>query len=209
MKQNRFKNILLICGIITSIGLIGCAKDEMVFVDVQPTTDEAESPQEKEGEQETGEAVSFETEEQMVTVTVHVCGAVLNPGVYELSCASRIMDAVNLAGGLTEEAADDYVNLAAKISDAQQIYIPTREEAGQLQRTSEQGGQTDSTGKININTADKELLCTLPGIGQTRAQSIITYRQEHGKFASIEDIMQVSGIKESSFQKIKEYITVN
>ena len=157
-------------------------------------------------------------------IIVHVCGAVASPGVYELNEGSRIIDAVNRADGLLLTAASDYVNLAAVISDGEKIWIPTVEEAKELAKNpdvflgitqstitaeNEPNSQTATSGKVNINTADKVLLCTLPGIGNTRAESIIDYRESHGGFRCIEDIMNVSGIKESSFQKIKEYIVVN
>lgn len=138
---------------------------------------------------------------------MHVCGAVVRPGVYELPAGSRIVDAVDMAGGLREDAEESYVNLANTPSDGEQIFIPTKEEAEHLKQVSQIA--EENLGKVNINTADKDLLCSLPGIGETRAESIITYRQQNGLFASIEDIMMVSGIKESSFQKIKELITVN
>ena len=156
-------------------------------------------------------------------IVVHVCGAVASPGVYELDEGSRIIDAVNRADGLLLSAASDYVNLAAVISDGEKIWIPTVEEVNELEQNPEafssimetggntfvkEASQTADSGKVNINTADKELLCTLPGIGNTRAESIIAYRENHGGFSNIEDIMKVSGIKENSFQKIKEYIVV-
>ena len=157
-------------------------------------------------------------------IVVHVCGAVRVPGVYELKTDSRIMDAVEAAGGFTEDADTEYVNLATVLADGNKVRIPTRDEVTQMSQmgpeqgdtgviTSQDTGNTGNTGDlgsslVNINTADEALLCALPGIGSTRAQSIINYRLEHGSFSKIEDIMQVSGIKESSFQKIKEYITV-
>ncbi len=156
-------------------------------------------------------------------IIIHICGAVASPGVYELNEGSRIIDAVNRADGLLLSAASDYVNLAAVISDGEKIWIPTVEEVNELEQNPEafssimatggnafvkEASQTADSGKVNINTADKELLCTLPGIGNTRAESIIAYRENHGGFSHIEDIMKVSGIKENSFQKIKEYIVV-
>lgn len=156
-----------------------------------------------------------------LSIVVHVCGAVNEPGVYELAEDCRVMDAVLAAGGLREDADSEYVNLAATLSDGDKVRIPTKEEVTQMSQvdngwidngviTPQTQKNTEENGlqKVNINTADKELLCTLPGIGETRAESILTYRSEHGSFSQIEDIMQVSGIKESSFQKIKDQITV-
>lgn len=159
---------------------------------------------------------------QEESVFVHVCGEVVFPGVYEMSAGSRVYEAVEMAGGCTENGAADYLNLAQEVSDGMRIQVPDREEA---ERLSEQqpgsgagisGGQTAGAGaaraggqtRVNINTASREELMTLTGIGQARAEDIIRYRQEHGGFKRIEDIMKVSGIKEAAFQKIKDSITV-
>ena len=154
---------------------------------------------------------------------VHVCGAVANPGVYILPEGSRVVDAVMAAGGATADASGEALNQALAVTDGMQIYVPTTEEAEQSQdwlhtgETSAQTGNssgspastgTDSGGKVNINTADVTTLCTLPGIGESRAASIVAYREEHGGFSSIEDIMKVSGIKDAAFGKIKDKICV-
>lgn len=134
---------------------------------------------------------------------VYVCGAVAAPGVYELPEGSRVCDAIEKAGGFTEDAAVS-VNLAEKVSDGQMIQIVTGEEATQIQSEPE-----SADGRVNLNTATAEQLMTLTGIGQAKADSIITYRTEHGSFQSIEDIMNISGIKEGVFVKIKDSITVD
>lgn len=131
---------------------------------------------------------------------VYICGSVMNPGVYELEAGSRIYDVINLAGGVLEDADIDVINQAEKISDGQKIYVP---------RYGENSREDDNTGGlVNINTADIAGLTTLPGIGEARAKDIISYRESAGKFARIEDIMNVTGIKEAAFNKIKEYICV-
>lgn len=143
---------------------------------------------------------------------IHVCGAVENPGVYELPAGSRIYEAVDAAGGFTQEASADFVNLAQVIADGDKIVIPTTDQekqaafapAGVIHETAQQ----ENDGKVNINTATKDQLCTLPGIGSSRAESIISYREEKGQFRSIEDIMNVTGIKEGAFEKIKDFIVV-
>lgn len=137
-------------------------------------------------------------------ILVYVCGAVVNPGVVELPAGSRAADALEAAGGLLAGARTDYVNLAARLEDAQKLYFPTEEEADELIREE----TAAASGIININTAGVEQLCTLPGIGEARANDIITYRKEHGLFEREEDIMQVAGIKESSYAKLKGKITV-
>lgn len=137
-------------------------------------------------------------------IYVHVCGAVNEPGVVELPEGSRAEAGVSAAGGMRADADTDYVNLAAPLADGEKLYIPTLEEGRALK---EQEAEKES-GLVNINTADSAALCTLPGIGESRAASIIAYREEHGAFQSVEDIMKVSGIGESAFGKLKDLITV-
>lgn len=155
-------------------------------------------------------------------VYVHVCGAVNKPAVYPLPEGSRVCDAIAKAGGMTENAAGDYVNQARFLSDGERVYIPEVDElsglsasqyaAGQL--VSNAGGQSGSSAQnggqekllVNINTAGISELTTLPGIGESRAESIIAYREKHGAFAQIEDIMKISGIKGAAYEKIKDCI---
>ncbi|MCM1127240.1 MAG: helix-hairpin-helix domain-containing protein [Lachnospiraceae bacterium] len=141
---------------------------------------------------------------------VHVCGAVHSPGVYTLEEGSRIYQAVEAAGGFTEDAGADYLNQADRISDGMKIYVPDIEELSDTAWQEISGGTSEDKGDglININTADEELLCTLSGVGSSRAKSIIAYREEHGAYQKIEDIMNVEGIKEGLFQKIRDNITV-
>ena len=147
-------------------------------------------------------------------IYVYICGEVIKPGVYELSGDSRIYEAVDAAGGFTENAARECVNLASKVSDGMQITIYNREEAASLQADSASvGGNagksgTSGSGLVNLNTATKEELMTLKGIGESKAEDIIRYREKSGGFKKIEDIMKISGIKEAGFQKIKDNITV-
>ncbi len=142
------------------------------------------------------------TEPKMIYV--HICGEVKNPGVYELPEGSRIFEAVEAAGGFTEEAAQTSLNLAQTICDEAQIVILTWEEAEEKARQERE----QAAGIVNINTASKEQLMTLTGIGESRAEDIIRYRKESGGFRSIEEIMNVPGIKESAYLKIKDSITV-
>ena len=154
------------------------------------------------------EAVSEEesTFETQAKVCVHVCGSVQHPGVYYLEDGARIHEAVEMAGGLTEDAAGDVINLAEVISDGEKIYIPSQEEA-KAGYTPEEKTQKDD-GLVNINTASLEELKKLPGIGDIKAEAIIKYREESGSFNSIEDIRNVSGIKDSSYEQIKDLIKV-
>lgn len=174
------------------------------------------------------EAVS-DKEMQQAMIYVDVCGAVANPGVFQLAAGSRVFQAIEAAGGYLPEAALTCVNRAGVLTDGQQLYILTQEEMerqgldpaemsgasdGQMNGSAGAGqntgmnAQVQQDNRININTADEAQLTTLTGIGATRAQAIIAYREENGPFAAIEDIMNVQGIKEGTFAKIKDEIVV-
>ena len=145
-----------------------------------------------------------ESSTEPIKIYVHICGEVNNPGVYELAEGSRIFEAVEAAGGFTEAAAQASLNLAQVISDEEQIVILTQDEAEEKARLERE----QAAGIVNLNTASKEQLMTLPGIGESRAEDILRYRQESGGFQAIEEIMNVPGIKESAYLKIKDSITV-
>lgn len=150
------------------------------------------------------------TTEQTVqaSVFVHVCGAVVNPGVYELPAGSRAYEAVLMAGGVTDEAAGYMVNLAEQLQDGEKLYIPEEGESIAINSMQVGDGSPVNGAKININTAPKEDLMLLTGIGSTKAQAIIDYREKVGPFTSIEQIMQVDGIKEAAYEKIKDSIMI-
>ena len=173
--------------------------------------------------------LSDASSEETKTLVVHICGAVSAPGVYELPAGSRIIDAVEAGGGFLPEADEACCNLAEEIVDGCQIYIMTKSEScadGQTEKkagiqtspggdmqTADKNVRSNSApalenGLVNLNTADVAALMTLPGIGESRAKAIISYREQHGAFAKIEDIMKISGIKQAAFSKIKDKITV-
>ena len=173
--------------------------------------------------------LSDASSEETKTLVVHICGAVSAPGVYELPAGSRIIDAVEAGGGFLPEADEACCNLAEEIVDGCQIYIMTKSEScadGQTEKkagiqtspdsdmqTTDRNVRSNSAtalenGLVNLNTADVAALMTLPGIGESRAKAIISYREQHGAFAQIEDIMKISGIKQAAFSKIKDKITV-
>ena len=173
--------------------------------------------------------LSDASSEEAKTLVVHICGAVSAPGVYELPAGSRIIDAVEAGGGFLPEADEACCNLAEEIVDGCQIYIMTKSEScadGQTEKkagiqtspdsdmqTTDRNVRSNSApalenGLVNLNTADIAALTTLPGIGESRAKAIISYREQHGAFAQIEDIMKISGIKQAAFSKIKDKITV-
>lgn len=165
-----------------------------------------------------------ESSKETKKIIVHVSGAVQNEGVIELEENSRIADAIEKAGGFREDAYTKDVNLAYKLEDGMKIYIPTIEEKenektkvivesnietennNSSYSNASDGKNTNS--KVNINTASKEELDTLPGIGPSTAEKIINYRKEKGKFKSIEEIKDVSGIGDSKYENIKDMIEI-
>ena len=180
-------------------------------------------------EAQTGQSSPMLLQRKAKTLVVHICGAVSAPGVYELPAGSRIIDAVEAGGGFLPEADEACCNLAEEIVDGCQIYIMTKTEScadGQTEKkagiqtspdsdmqTTDRNVRSNSAtalenGLVNLNTADVAALMTLPGIGESRAKAIISYREQHGAFAQIEDIMKISGIKQAAFSKIKDKITV-
>ena len=144
---------------------------------------------------------------------VDIKGAVKLPGMYEVTSDMRVLNVIDLAGGLTTDADDKQINYAQKIEDQMIIYIPKEgEEAPELiQQTSGGGngqGDSDNENKINLNLATKEELMTLNGVGEKKAEKIIDYREENGSFQKIEDLKNVNGFGEKSFESLKQYITI-
>lgn len=161
-----------------------------------------------------GNSVKEQSPEEQTYIAVHVCGQVKHPGVYTLTKGARVSDAIEAAGGLTKEAAGDFINQAQKLEDEQQVYVPNKEEAKEMPTGIQQeNGSNEShsvnKGLININQATREELMTLPGIGQAKADMIIRYREEHGRFATIEEIKNISGIKDGVYNKICDLITTD
>lgn len=224
MKIIRLWKLFICCFLsVFLLNFSGCQnrRTEIVW-DTQEdnrTEDEQQST-----EEESKDSISIPTETvqpelspEPEEIFVDVCGAVVSPGVYELDTESRVFQAIEAAGGFLPDAAASAVNQAQPVCDGQQIYVPTQEEAesglspvetGDVQTgVSESEGNLDSS-IVNLNTADAEALKTLSGIGDAKAQAILAYREEHGEFSSIEEIMQVPGIKESTFFAIKDKIAV-
>lgn len=146
-----------------------------------------------------------------MTILVDIKGEIKKPGVYELSSDSRLNELILLAGGFTLEAEERQLNLAEKLSDQQMIYVPNKDEVNfsveQIQSNDEK--QTpSSTNLININTADLNELQQLTGIGPSKAQAIISYREENGLFQRLEDLLQVTGFGEKTFEKLKNMIKI-
>lgn len=143
-------------------------------------------------------------------ITVDVKGAVKSPGIYDLPVGSRVHDAVQKAGGLTEEADSKSLNLAQKVSDEALVYVPTKgEEAASQQATSGTTPSSSKEKKVNLNKASLEELKQVKGLGGKRAQDIIDHRETNGKFKSVDELKKVSGIGAKTIEKLKDYVTVD
>jgi competence protein ComEA len=165
-----------------------------------------------------GKPVSLIPAPTSAPITIYVSGAVRNPGIFSLAVGSRVMDALEASGGMLPEAAEGSLNLAARLEDGQQIDVPEKSKPGEPaplnasnpndQAHAPTGEPPSPTRPVNINTADEAELDSLPGIGPATAEKILTYRQEHGPFEKVEDLMLVPGIGQVTFDKLKELITV-
>lgn len=194
-KEKLWVVLLVFCMAV----LGGCRKEEEEMVVLEEVNLEEES-----------EGTEYDEIEETDIIYIHVCGQVVNPGVYELDGESRVYEAIHMAGGMTETAARDYVNQAESLRDGQKIYIPSEKEVeqGEVQRKSISSYTDEGEKKVNINTADKEELMSLSGIGEKRAEAILIYRQVKGAFVNAEELMQVDGINQGIYDKIKDQITV-
>lgn len=147
-----------------------------------------------------------------VFIVIDVAGEVVNPSIYMLPEGSRIYQAIDAAGGLSSKADTSLVNLAAVLYDGTKLYIPKKNEQATVIQTSGSSGPASVPGEpglINLNTADSTELQKLSGVGPATAEKILTYRREYGGFNKIEDLMNVSGIGEKTFAKLKSQICVN
>ncbi|ANB61945.1 helix-hairpin-helix domain-containing protein [Anoxybacteroides amylolyticum] len=153
--------------------------------------------------QATEQKETKEEKQALSFVVVDVKGAVVRPGVYELAENARVRDAIALASGFTKEADQTKVNLAAKVHDEMMIYVPVKGENAPTSASTSDGKE-----QIDINRATVEEIQKIQGIGPTKAAAIIAYRQEHGPFRKVEDLLNVSGIGEKSLEKMKEQILI-
>ena len=182
--------------------------------DVQQLTEQTSSSSSYKDEKsnKSNEISQADTEDQLVTVDVK--GAVKKPGVYQLQSNSRVHDALEKAGGLTDEADLKSVNQAQKLSDEAVVYVAKVGENAVDVTTSAPASATSGTGQaksalVNLNTATEADFQTISGIGQKRAQDIIAYREANGRFKSVDDLKNVSGIGAKTLEKLKEYVTVD
>ena len=201
--KKRLCLLILFCFFITEH--IGCGKNSATYFVSDENTEKIQIESTESGESQENKATE---------IYVHVCGKVVKPGVYELEEDARLCDAIEAAGGYSNKADKEYLNLAEKVTDGQKIYVPGKDEIKENEQTSAETQnntneyKAQDSNKVNINTASREELMTISGIGEAKADSIIAYRSENGSFSSIEDIKNVSGIGDGLFSKMKEYITI-
>lgn len=197
--------LILVC-FWMSLVLSGCGRSKELLYFDRESPDEIYSPDENsdgDSSKKGPDIVQDVPAETGGRIYVHVCGQVCQPGVVTLPEGSRAWEAVEAAGGLASGAWEAAVNLAAVLRDGEKLYIPALGEA-----VAQEADEAESA-LVNLNTADAARLQTLPGIGESRAADILAYREERGGFKSVEDIMQVPGIKESTYEKIRDKITVD
>lgn len=198
MKKSFITLLLLFVLVLTGCGETSYLENTR---DTQPQKTESDAGTKK---KESSETVSDD-------IYVQVEGAVRSPGVYRLKADSRVFSLIEKAGGFTKDAFSSDINQAELLTDGQKITVLTKKEAKKAAETeapkTSAGGTAEST-KVDINTADESALTTIPGIGPSKARSIIAYREENGPFKKTEDITNVSGIGDATFQKIKDSITV-
>ena len=192
----KLRGVLL--GTLIVVCFCSCGKSTTSYV--------TESGSQIEQEQEVVTEQVTEDEPKKI-LYIYVCGQVQKPGVYTLPEGSRIYDVLVLAGGFTENAATDYWNQVRILQDGEMIYVPSKEEVKDRVLEDEAADKIN-TGKVNINTASKEALMTLPGVGETKARAILAYRQEKGPFTTLEELKNVEGIKDAVFSKIKDLIEI-
>ena len=190
MKKNKYLALCVIVALVTT-SLLGCKRSYLQQQESQEIRQGESDGEEMAEPPDTGDCF------------VQVSGAVKKPGVYQLPEGSRVYQAIEKAGGLTDDACVKDFNQARVLTDGEMIHVNTEEEAN-AQMVAKEGDD-----RVNINTATVEELMMLSGIGKTRAQAIIDYRQSNGLFSSPEDLMKVSGIGQSTYKKLEGAIRVN
>lgn len=212
------KKIMMLYLLMLLTGLSSCAKEKVEYElgEMPEPVTQQPSREENDCEIKSQEEETQKTKNDSGVCWIYVCGAVQNPGVYSVSADSRLHDVIEKAGGFTEEADEKSINLAEKVKDESQIVVYTKEEVSSGNAVSGFGVQKENSGfdsqkkdgKINLNTAGEAELMSINGIGPAKAQAILSYREEHGSFTSVEDLQQVDGIKGKLFDKIKDQVTV-
>lgn len=222
-SNNKFLLPVLISGIILMFIFTGCGKtdSDKIYVNTKEDSTVLRGIDEKSSIGESGNTDNKESEELPITddgyVYVQVCGAVNKPGVYKVKSTLRVFEVIDVAGGVTEEAETNVINMAKPVMDEMKLYIPAKDEVDaegyeytdyDLNLEESEDISPEDDGLVNINEAGEEELMTLPGIGEAKAGAIIAYREENGAFTDISEIMNISGIKQAAFEKIKDLIKV-
>ncbi len=213
-NSGMLKKLLLVMAAVCCAG--GCRRQPIFsendqYISSVETIEHTEASDEKMTEKMEEQTV------RVIKISVYVCGQVRQPGVYELIPDARVVNAIEAAGGALEDADLSYMNLADHVNDGEKIYVPSFEETAQVDRLSGIPAQTvksgaDSEGKsqlLNLNTASKEELMTLPGIGESKADAIIAYRDSVGRIDSPSELMNIPGIKDGIYSKLKDRVCVD
>lgn len=203
-----FKRFLLLFLLLNMLFFCGCEAKETVMLQAENEQIKCTSSEDAKDIFNDEEPKEVEVEHELAScVYVYISGEVVHPGVYQMVEDARIYEVLMEAGGYTEDADTIVCNLAEKVSDGMQIHIPNKNIVSDSNKT-QIDVLEDSNGKVDLNSASQTELTEIPGIGTVKAEAIISYRDEHGRFRSTEDVMQVEGIKDGTYEKIKEYITV-
>lgn len=197
LKGVLFSTLVVVC-------LCGCGKETAYYMEDEMSV--SQSPQ----QEQSNASKEDSKESEKSDIYVYVCGQIQKPGVYTIPEGSRVCDLFAIAGGFTEGAATDYWNQARLLKDGEMIYVPTKEEVKDrtFEGATTSDAETDAPKKVNINTASKEELLRIPGVGEAKASAILAYREENGPFSSIEELKKVDGIKDGVFSKMKDYIEI-
>lgn len=214
LKEHKklFQITAMVAIVIIAVFVFGQYGEKDEFSEQFAAGGEAQADQIKEHAQGTGGDGSLETAAEDTQIYVDIGGEVKNPGVYAVAEGTRLFVVIEKAGGLTARASTAQINQAEVVADGQKVVIPMIGEEGELfgtstAETAAPAGK-DSQGRININTADSDTLQEIPGVGPATAEKIIAYREENGKFSQIEEIQNVNGIGNKTFEKMKDKITV-
>ena len=220
-KLNKIFAVMMF-GVSLILAITGCSDRAVTLADITENSTVEEAQPGTEGGSLDGVtpdgSQDADSDEAPSTITVYICGCVLNPGVYELPERSRICDGLDVAGGFAEGADETRINLAGYLKDGDMVFFPEEGEeipegavsAAQPVSGTTAAGVASSTSSalININTASEDTLCSLPGIGSSKAKAIVKYREDNGPFTDISQIMNVSGIGENLYNNIKDLICV-
>ena len=199
--MKNFEIRWLVCALFLCAVLTGCGTSKTLSLE-EALLQNGQSEFVQDETNKIGE--EFESQNHVQKLVVYVCGSVNSPGVYELPLGSRIVAAVEVAGGFTIDAATEAINLAERLSDGIKVRVPSLDEVKEAALLKERAEK----GLVNINKADEKELCTLPGIGSSKALSIIAHREENGPFQSVEEIRDVSGIGENLYLQIEDRIYI-